>query len=337
MIYLDMGLERAEAKTQQFIVFTLLTRLGALATLPATQQHNDTILQLFLASCDKFKLTKELVLDPPSKLVLLDFINDVLLFVPLLVAPQPAAAAAAPIQGLRNAANPLLPGAAEVENPQPPADPVIPGLSEKARRRVLGLATAAGAQTAPSRFTNWKIDDWAQKKAYLASDFLLEGAINGPFTESEVFVSLLIASGDGNARVQRAGEDALKRLPRVMLEEKAVVDRLFLLVTGSATNTKLEATERRQPASNVVRIKAFEQLVRSQLALNSFPANLQASFEALFGAATTPRLKMQGVGFIQAVIRSAGDLSLKLFGPVILTGALLKLLREIAKDESTRM
>jgi proteasome component ECM29 len=324
MLYLDMGLERSELKIQQFVVFTLLSRLGAMAS-SSSPQHADTTLQLFLSTCDKFKLTKESVFDNPTKVVLLDFIYDVLLYVPLMAAPAPSVNA--------NAA----PANAEAGNqPQQqeaaPQNQLPPGMSEKSKQRVLG-ASQTGAV---ARFAHWKVDDWAQKKTYLCTDFLLEGALNGVFSESEVFVPLLLASADGNARVQRAGEDALKRLPRVMLEERPVVDKLYLMVTGNASNAKLTAAEKRTPTSNIVRVKAFEQLVRSQLALNSFPQNLQAAFEALFGAATSPKLKMQGLGFVQAAIRAATELTLKLFGPVVLNGALLKLLREISKDESTQ-
>jgi len=65
------------------------------------------------------------------------------------------------------------------------------------------------------------ITNLENKKAHLIEHVLLP-MVGESLTEGDVFSHFLIAMCDGHDKVQRAGEDAIKRISKQPLEEKEV-------------------------------------------------------------------------------------------------------------------
>lgn len=183
---------------------------------------------------------------------------------------------------------------------------------------------------------SWKPDDLSDRKAHLLESLFLQPA-NDFFSDKEMIPIFLVACVDSNSKVSRKGEDGLRRINLAGLEDKAITDKLFQLVLGTQVSNPAAApaaADKRAQASAALRSKAMEYLSRSTAAANSFPLTLQTVFECFFGATTTPKLKQQGLSFLQMVMRNAVDGQLKLMGPVLLTGV-MKLLSVIKQDDST--
>ncbi len=99
------------------------------------------------------------------------------------------------------------------------------------------------------------------------------------------------------------GIDSAK--PSVSLEEPALVDQLFTIFHGSATNEALPAEQRTQPASAALRSRLLSLLVKSAAAANRFPLTFVTVEECVFGAGASARLKQQGMEFAVWVFRHA--------------------------------
>jgi proteasome component ECM29 len=192
------------------------------------------------------------------------------------------------------------------------------GLSETQYKRIHGKA-------------GWKPDDISDRKAHLLENLFLVPA-NDFFSDKEALPIYLVASVDSNSKVSRKGEDGLRRITTTGLEEKSVIDKLFQLVLGTQGN--VAAADKRSQALPALRAKSMEYLSRSTAAANAFPLTLQTVFECFFGPSTTPKLKQQGLSFLQMVMRNAGDIQLKMMGAVLLTGV-MKLLAVIKQDDSS--
>ncbi|CAJ0835750.1 10586_t:CDS:10 [Entrophospora sp. SA101] len=152
------------------------------------------------------------------------------------------------------------------------------------------------------------------------------------------FLVLLVASCDSSHEVVSGGEDGLKKLKKIDLESKKVVDGLFSLYQGSnlgkSTNTAQQDLIR-QPASATLKYKIMNHLCKSSLATNTFPAMLQVSFDCLYGPTTNSKLQNQGMYFVQWVARMADASKLRPIALVLLSG-LLKFIKELDDKETLR-
>lgn len=114
------------------------------------------------------------------------------------------------------------------------------------------------------------------------------------------------------------GQDALKNLRRLDLEDSALVTQLMTAWLGdikpssssasssSASPAPAPAAQRRAVGESV-RVRILSYLGRSERAANSFPATLRLLFDCLFAAAevSTPRLQAAGLAFAHWVFARA--------------------------------
>ncbi|KAF9430239.1 hypothetical protein BGZ94_007776 [Podila epigama] len=145
----------------------------------------------------------------------------------------------------------------------------------------------------------------------------------------ERFIALIGATGDAYNEVATMGEDGLKRLTLPDMENKQVVDRLFLMYQGSNKGTPIPGKENifRSPSSNVVKLRIMGYLSKSKIATETFPSALQVSFDCLYGPLTNSKLIMAGMAFVQWTARMSSQASLTPIAPVLVSG-LLKYTRE---------
>ena len=239
-----MGLDRVSPPEQQFIVLTLMNQLCSIPS------HQDAVLQLFLQVCPFFKLPSKsqaridefaFIFHSQNKSIFLSFFLDVLLCIPSSLS---SSLTMAPSHSVVSSTIPLLAAATPPIQQQPTFSP---GLSENAMKRVLG-----------KRSPSYKYDELSDRKTAILEELLLPG-IGELWSDNDIFVHLLVASVDGNSKVNRKGEDGLKRLSRVILEDKAVVDALFQLFLG--VSSAISAQDKRSPANASVRTKVLEYLM----------------------------------------------------------------------------
>eukprot|EP00257_Ricinus_communis_P019881 XP_015578984.1 proteasome adapter and scaffold protein ECM29 [Ricinus communis] len=149
-----------------------------------------------------------------------------------------------------------------------------------------------------------------------------------------VYPLYLAASADCQEPVNKRGEELLKKKASTAnLDDMKLMNKLFLLLNGSAGAENVAAESRVAPAGVALKVKLMSIFCRSIRAANSFPATLQCIFGCIYGSGTTSRLRQLGMEFTVWVFKHAEIDQLKLMGPVILNG-ILKLLDGYSNTES---
>jgi proteasome component ECM29 len=138
-----------------------------------------------------------------------------------------------------------------------------------------------------------------------------------------VYPLYITASIDSQESVSRKGEELLKRkATSANLEDHALINHLFSLFQGTASEERITAEERIAPASPALQARLMSVFSHSIQAANLFPATLRCIFNCIYGNGTNSRLKYAGMEFTVWVFKHASMEQLKLMGPVILSGIL---------------
>ncbi|MEE6507887.1 hypothetical protein FKM82_017224 [Ascaphus truei] len=96
---------------------------------------------------------------------------------------------------------------------------------------------------------------------------------------------------------------------------------------GSALKPELK----RDPVSTRVKLKIVPHLLRSRLAAELFPANIQVVYDGLFGGNTNAKLRTLSLQFVHHICTACPDSKMKPLGPMLLNG-LTKLINEYKED-----
>ncbi|KAM9769134.1 proteasome adapter and scaffold protein ECM29 [Menidia menidia] len=315
IIYIKMGYPRLEVGKQCELAPTLLT---AMEGKPQPQQ--DSLMHLLIPTlyhmkypADASKSTSSFNLSERPKTVhlLLEFMLDVLLmpygFVlnesPTRPAPSPTAqggsadgAVAASGQGL----------------PQPP-----PGMSVYAVKRVIGEA-------------QWNAEQLEQCKLGIVK-FIEAKQV----PEVETVVHLVVASSDTRHSVATAADLELKSKQSIIdWNNPLIINKMFRVYLGDVPlKTKgggMKQELKHEPVSTRVKMKILPHLLRSRLAAECFPANIQVVYDGLFGANTNNKLLSLTLQFVHHICMVCPDTN-KPLGLMLLNG-LTKLINEYKED-----
>jgi proteasome component ECM29 len=142
----------------------------------------------------------------------------------------------------------------------------------------------------------------------------------------ERFIFCTICSVDSNTTVQSVAQEGLRRYATPDFENELLVNDLYKLYMG---------TDIQKESSNLLKIKILQIIAKSKRASNKLPQTVQVSFDALYGPQTSPKLRVAGMSFVQAVFRLSDLSSLVPVAPVFLSG-LLKLIADVNLDDVVR-
>eukprot|EP01103_Thecamoeba_quadrilineata_P013200 TRINITY_DN3590_c0_g1_i1.p1 TRINITY_DN3590_c0_g1~~TRINITY_DN3590_c0_g1_i1.p1 ORF type:complete len:1957 (-),score=534.48 TRINITY_DN3590_c0_g1_i1:30-5876(-) len=331
MIYLEMAFQRAPLEQTLEVTPDLLLNISQ-----KSPQHKTIILHLILPIIDKLKFKAvesttglelekvkqafEFFKSSADKEEILSFFLDFLLLPPdsvlllqKIVSPSssvPTPAPALSLTGLApttSASNSDTPQAhsEEVAVEEPP-EKKLHGLSINALKRALSKNTFSFQQ-----LTDLKMG-------------ILRFLSNASLDDNDVLLHYLVASCDANHVVQRKGEDELKRLSKLNLENLELITKLYSLYSGTYATTKnVQDDDRRNSASFAVKCSVLNQLSRSTLATNRFPHTLQLLFDAIHGpqvVKNASRLRQNGIIFCNNVIQKASDTQISRMSPLLLQG-----------------
>ncbi|CAI5535827.1 unnamed protein product [Closterium sp. Naga37s-1] len=220
-----------------------------------------------------------------------------------------------------------------------PAQPPLsdhPGLSLAQLHRVLGPAPSSSAASpataaSPAALNLIPPDAVAQRKVAVLN-FL--AAVKAP--AHACYLLWLVAATDSNERVNRRGEELMKRHGgAVDLESDRLVAAMMRLYQGTpASDPKQPQTAAAVPAASAaVKLRLLGAFVRSIAAANAFPGTLHVIFDAIYGVGASTRSKQLGMEFAVWVFKHAKEDRLRPLSPVILS-SLLKLLSQYDAAES---
>nr|XP_055061565.1 proteasome adapter and scaffold protein ECM29 [Misgurnus anguillicaudatus] len=313
IIYIKMGYPRLEVSKQCELAPTLLT---AMEGKPQPQQ--DSLMHLLIPTLYHMKYPSEptkaspfvLTERPKTVQLLLEFMLDVLLmpygFVlneppsrPTPASPQGGSgsgAGAAPAQGL----------------PQPP-----PGMSVYAVKRVIGEA-------------QWSPEQLEQCKLGIVKFIEAEQV-----PEVETVIHLVVASSDTRHSVATAADLELKSKQSIIdWNNPLIINRMYKIYLGDiplkTKGTTVKQELKHEPVSTRVKMKILPHLLRSRLAAECFPANIQVVYDGLFGANTNNKLLSLTLQFVHHICMVCPDTN-KPLGLMLLNG-LTKLINEYKED-----
>uniref|UniRef100_A0A674CB51 Ecm29 proteasome adaptor and scaffold n=1 Tax=Salmo trutta TaxID=8032 RepID=A0A674CB51_SALTR len=314
IIYIKMGYPRLEVGKQCELAPTLLT---AMEGKPEPQQ--DSLMHLLIPSLYHMKYPKDssntskmaspfiLMEKPKTVQLLLEFMLDVLLmpygFVlnepptrPAPSSPQGSSGAAAAGQGL----------------PQPP-----PGMSVYAAKRVIGEA-------------QWSPEQLEQCKLGIVRFIEAEQV-----PEVETVIHLVVASSDTRHGVATAADLELKSKQSIIdWNNPLIVNKMYKVYLGDiplkTKGASLKRELKHEPVSTRVKMKILPHLLRSRLAAECFPANIQVVYDGLFGANTNNKLLSLTLQFVHHICQVCPDTN-KPLGLMLLNG-LTKLINEYKED-----
>jgi len=144
-------------------------------------------------------------------------------------------------------------------------------------------------------------------------------------TDNQILPVALAGSAHPDESVARKGEDALKRLREVDVEEPKLMHELMTRFLGTKDSKTIPASKQRQPASEAYRLRLLTLLSKSQLVANQGALTLKLIFECLFAPTSTRRLQLSSLQLLCFVFRCASTSSLEPLATVYLQG-LLRLL-----------
>uniref|UniRef100_A0A665TL13 Ecm29 proteasome adaptor and scaffold n=1 Tax=Echeneis naucrates TaxID=173247 RepID=A0A665TL13_ECHNA len=185
--------------------------------------------------------------------------------------------------------------------PQPP-----PGMSVYAAKRVIGEA-------------QWSAEQLEQCKLGIVK-FIEAKQV----PEVETVVHLVVASSDTRHSVATAADLELKI--KIMEMYKVYLGDVPLKTKGGNVKQELK----HEPVSTRVKLKILPHLLRSRLAAECFPANIQVVYDGLFGANTNNKLLSLTLQFVHHICMVCPDTN-KPLGLMLLNG-LTKLINEYKED-----
>ncbi|KAM9313856.1 proteasome adapter and scaffold protein ECM29 [Pholidichthys leucotaenia] len=315
IIYIKMGYPRLEVGKQCELAPTLLT---AMEGKPQPQQ--DSLMHLLIPtlyhmkyptdtskSASLFNLTER----PKTVNLLLEFMLDVLLMPYGFVLnesptrPAPSSTHGGSADGTVAASSQGL--------PQPP-----PGMSVYAAKRVIGEA-------------QWNAEQLEQCKLGIVK-FIEAKQV----PEVETVVHLVVASSDTRHSVATAADLELKSKQSIIdWNSPLIINKMFKVYLGDVPlKTKggagVKQELKHEPVSTRVKLKILPHLLRSRLAAECFPANIQVVYDGLFGANTNNKLLSLTLQFVHHICMVCPDTN-KPLGLMLLNG-LTKLINEYKED-----
>ncbi|XP_045070407.1 proteasome adapter and scaffold protein ECM29 isoform X1 [Coregonus clupeaformis] len=316
IIYIKMGYPRLEVGKQCELAPTLLT---AMEGKPEPQQ--DSLMHLLIPSLFHMKYPKAssnsskmaapfiLIEKPKTVQLLLEFMLDVLLMpYGFVLNEPPTRPAPSSPQGSSG------PGAAAAGQglPQPP-----PGMSVYAAKRVIGEA-------------QWSPEQLEQCKLGIVKFIEAEQV-----PEVETVIHLVVASSDTRHGVATAADLELKSKQSIIdWNNPLIVNKMYKVYLGDiplkTKGASLKRELKHEPVSTRVKMKILPHLLRSRLAAECFPANIQVVYDGLFGANTNNKLLSLTLQFVHHICQVCPDTN-KPLGLMLLNG-LTKLINEYKED-----
>uniref|UniRef100_A0A3Q2NUZ8 Ecm29 proteasome adaptor and scaffold n=1 Tax=Fundulus heteroclitus TaxID=8078 RepID=A0A3Q2NUZ8_FUNHE len=196
--------------------------------------------------------------------------------------------------------------------PQPP-----PGMSVFAAKRVIGEA-------------QWSSEQLEQCKLGIVKFIEAKQA-----PEVETVVHLVVASSDTRHSVATAADLELRSKQSIIdWNNPLIINKMFKVYLGDVPlkskggNVKQEL--KHEPVSTRVKLKILPHLLRSRLAAECFPANIQVVYDGLFGTNTNNKLLSLTLQFVHHICMVCPDTN-KPLGLMLLNG-LTKLINEYKED-----
>ncbi|XP_063074333.1 proteasome adapter and scaffold protein ECM29 [Engraulis encrasicolus] len=317
IIYIKMGYPRLETSKQCELAPTLLT---AMERKPQPQQ--DSLIRLLIPTLFQMKYSSDpskpspflLSEKPKTAHLLLEFMLDVLLMPYGFVLNEPPSRPSPPSPQSGGGAGPSASGGAAGGQglPQPP-----PGMSVYGVKRVIGE-------------TQWSPEQLEQCKLGIVK-FIEAGQV----CEVETVIHLVVASSDTRHSVATAADLELKSKQSIIdWNNPVIVNKMYKVYLGDiplktqASSMKPEL--KHEPVSTRVKLKILPHLLRSRLAAECFPANIQVVYDGLFGANTNNKLLSLTLQFVHHICMVC-PASNKPLGLMLLNG-LTKLINEYKED-----
>ncbi|XP_072239435.1 proteasome adapter and scaffold protein ECM29 [Leuresthes tenuis] len=314
IIYIKMGYPRLEVGKQCELAPTLLT---AMEGKPQPQQ--DSLMHLLIPTLYHMKYPADasksaswfnLSERPKTVHLLLEFMLDVLLMPYGFVLnesptrPAPSSSQGGSADGTVAASGQGL--------PQP-----APGMSVYAVKRVIGEA-------------QWTAEQLEQCKLGIVK-FIEAKQV----PEVETVVHLVVASSDTRHSVATAADLELKSKQSIIdWNNPLIINKMFRVYLGDVPlKTKgggMKQELKHEPVSTRVKLKILPHLLRSRLAAECFPANIQVVYDGLFGASTNNKLLSLTLQFVHHICMVCPDTN-KPLGLMLLNG-LTKLINEYKED-----
>ncbi|KAG8455024.1 hypothetical protein GDO86_001298 [Hymenochirus boettgeri] len=247
---------------------------------------------------------------PKTVQLLLDFMLDVLLMPYGFVFNEPQNRPSAQSgQGSSTASS-----TSGVGLPQPP-----PGLSFYAAKRIVGESP-------------WTAEQLEQSKLGIVKFIEAEQV-----PELEAVIHLVIASSDTRHSVATAADLELKSKQSLIdWNDPTIINKMYKVYLGDIPlKTKegnlLKPELKREPVSTRVKLKIVPHMLRSRLAAELFPTNIQVVYDGLFGGNTNAKLRTLSLQFVHHICTTCPDCKIKPLGPMLLNG-LTKLINEYKED-----
>ncbi|KAF7662410.1 hypothetical protein LDENG_00236880 [Lucifuga dentata] len=314
IIYIKIGYPRLEVGKQCELAPTLLT---AMEGKPQPQQ--DSLMHLLIPTlyhmkypadvsknASPFNLTER----PKTVQLLLEFMLDVLLMpYGFVLNESPTRPAPSSTQG--SFADGTVAAAAQ-GLPQPP-----PGMNVYAAKRVIGEA-------------QWSPEQLEQCKLGIVK-FIEAKQV----PEVETVVHLVVASSDTRHSVATAADLELRSKQSIIdWNNSLIINKMYRVYLGDIPLKTKGATVKQElkhePVSTRVKLKILPHLLRSRLAAECFPANIQVVYDGLFGANTNNKLLSLTLQFVHHICMVCPDTN-KPLGLMLLNG-LTKLINEYKED-----
>ncbi|XP_008315268.1 proteasome adapter and scaffold protein ECM29 isoform X2 [Cynoglossus semilaevis] len=315
IIYIKIGYPRLEVGKQCELAPTLLT---AMEGKPQPQQ--DSLMHLLIpslyhmkypADTSKTSVPFNLSERPKTVQLLLEFMLDVLLMPYGFVLnesptrPAPSSSQGSSSDGSVTTSSQCL--------PQPP-----PGMSVYAAKRVIGEA-------------QWSAEQLEQCKLGIVK-FIEAKQV----PEVETVVHLVVASSDTRHSVATAADLELKSKQSIIdWNNPLIINKMYKVYLGDiplkSKGGNLKQELKHEPVSTRVKLKILPHLLRSRLAAECFPANIQVVYDGLFGANTNNKLLSLTLQFVHHICMVCPDTN-KPLGLMLLNG-LTKLINEYKEDQ----
>lgn len=311
IIYIKMGVPRL-SMDQQTAVFSRLVQ--CLEGKP--QAHQDSLLQLLVPivgslpmPADPARRKAEYGLEdrPLARQLLLDFMLDILMLpYSAFVAPPPQPAEDSGAAGA--AARPVV-----VKAPA--------CFSELSYKRALGDPPLSAEALEKTKVGILR---------FLAADV---------FPEQAMCLHYIVASADSRHSVVAAADADIRRiLAGVEWNSRPLAVQLYSIFQGTVVNAKApgpkpKAEMIKAPAPVRLRLKMFPHMMKSRVATELFPQNVQMVFDCLLGATTNAKLRHFGVQFIHRMTECASTASMRPLGRVFLSSLLRVVESADAKDD----
>ncbi|KAF3852184.1 hypothetical protein F7725_005539 [Dissostichus mawsoni] len=194
--------------------------------------------------------------------------------------------------------------------------PAPPGMSVYAAKRVIGEA-------------QWSAEQLEQCKLGIVK-FMEAKQV----PEVESVVHLVVASSDTRHGVATAADLEMKSKQSIIdWNNPLIINKMYKVYLGDVPlKTKggnLKQELKHEPVSTRVKLKILPHLLRSRLAAECFPANIQVVYDGLFGASTNKLLSLT-LQFVHHICMICPDTN-KPLGLMLLNG-LTKLINEYKED-----